>query len=85
MHRWIPVTLRIMRTTISLDDQLAKQVRRAVPESYMVFNLLGDDHATPSAFVVDRDGVITWKYVANPIGDRPPTSNIIDQLASLGG
>ncbi len=51
----------------------------------MVFNLLGDDLATPSTFVVDRDGVITWKYVANPIGDRPPTSNIIDQLASLGG
>ncbi len=49
----------------------------------MVFNVLGDDLATPSTFVVDRDGVITWKYVANSIGDRPPTS--IDQLASLGG
>ena len=51
----------------------------------MVFSLPGDELATPSTFVVDRDGVITWKYVANSIGDRPPTSIIIDQLASLGG
>ena len=50
----------------------------------MVFNLLGDDLATPSTFVVDRDGMITWKHAANLIGDRPPTSIIIDQLASLG-
>ncbi len=58
---------------------------RAVPESYMVFNLLGDDLATPSTFVIDQNGVIAWKYVANSIGDRPPTSTILDQLASLGG
>ncbi len=51
----------------------------------MVFNLLGDKVATPSTFVVDQNGVIAWKYVANSIGDRPPTSIILDQLASLGG
>ena len=55
-----------------------------VPEAYKVFNLLGDKVATPSTFVVDQNGVIVWKYVANSIGDRPPSSIILDQLASIG-
>ena len=57
---------------------------RQVPETYKVFNLLGDNVATPSTFVVGPDGVIAWKYVANSIGDRPPSSTILDQLASIG-
>lgn len=57
---------------------------REVPESYKVFNLLGDQVATPSTFVVDPDGVIVWKYVANSIGDRPPSSIVLDQLANIG-
>ncbi len=56
-----------------------------VPEAYRVFNLLGDNVATPSTFVVDQNGVIAWKYVANSISDRPPTSIILDQLGDLAG
>ncbi len=54
-----------------------------VPKAYMVYNLLGDGLATPSTFVIDRDGVIRWKYVARSIGDRHPTSRILDLLADL--
>ena len=54
-----------------------------VPRSYEVFDLLGDGFATPSTFVVNKEGVITWKYVANRIGDRPPVSTIVAQLTSL--
>lgn len=57
---------------------------REVPESYKVFNLLGDQVATPSTFVVDQNGVIVWKYVANSISDRPPSSIVLDQLANIG-
>ena len=53
------------------------------PQSYMVHDLLGDGFATPSTFIVDKEGVITWKYVARHIGDRPPVSDIVAQLASL--
>ena len=56
---------------------------KEVPRSYMVYDLLGDGLATPSAFIVDRDGVVRWKYVAGAIGDRPPTSQVLDQLALL--
>lgn len=58
---------------------------REVPGSYKVFNLLGDGVATPSTFVVDQNGVIVWKYVANSISDRPPSSIILSQLANIAG
>ena len=53
------------------------------PQSYMVFNLLGDGLATPSTFVLDKEGVITWKYIARSIGDRPSVSTILAQLSGL--
>ena len=56
---------------------------REVPRLYGVFGLLGDKLATPSTFVVDREGVIRWKYVAGSVSDRPPSSRVLDQLAKL--
>ena len=53
------------------------------PQSYMVFNLLGDGLATPSTFILDKDGVIRWKYIARSIGDRPSVSTILTQLSGL--
>ena len=53
------------------------------PQSYKVFNLLGDGLATPSTFVLDKEGVITWKYIARSIGDRPSVSTILAQLSGL--
>ena len=56
---------------------------REVPRQYGVYGLLGDELATPSAFVVDREGVIRWEYVAGSVSDRPPSSQVLDQLAKL--
>ena len=56
---------------------------REVPRLYGVFGLLGDKLATPSTFVVDREGVVRWKYVAGSVTDRPPSSRVLDQLAKL--
>ena len=50
----------------------------------MVYNLLGDKLAAPATFILDRDGVITWKYVGQVIGDRASTDDIISQLEALG-
>lgn len=54
-----------------------------VTQSYKVFDLLDDGLATPSTFIVDKQGVITWKYVAGAIGDMPPFSEIESQLSAL--
>ena len=56
-----------------------------VPRDYGVFNLLNDNLATPSTFVLDKEGVIRYKFVASGIGDRPPVSQILRQLADIQG
>lgn len=57
---------------------------RNVPRLYMVYNLLGDKLAAPATFILDKDGVIAWKYVGQVIGDRASTDDIISQLEALG-
>ena len=56
---------------------------KEVPQAYKVLNLLGDGLATPSTFIVDKEGVIQWKYVGRRIGDRPSVSTILAQLRSM--
>ncbi len=57
----------------------------AVPKAYMVYDLLGDGLATPSMFLVDRKGIIRWKYVGRSIGDRADFPEVLAQLAQLDG
>ena len=56
---------------------------KQVPQAYGVYNLLGDNLATPSTFILDTQGVIKYKYVAHGIGDRPPIPQILQQLANF--
>ena len=52
----------------------------AISSLYGVYNLLNDRRATPSVFIVDEKGLITWIYVGQNSNDRPPTQMILDQL-----
>ena len=73
----------IRRTGLSLPvlyDPEAKVVRQ-----YGVYNLLGDNLATPAVFVIDKDGVIQWKYVGKGNYDRPSAAQVLDQLRLLEG
>ena len=54
-------------------------------KDYGVYNLLRDRLATPSTFVIDKDGVIRWKYIGKGINDRPSTDEVIDQLRGIEG
>jgi len=56
-----------------------------VMEAYGVYDLLGDGLATASTFVIDKQGVIRWKYVARSISDRPSVSEVLEQLSELDG
>ena len=56
-----------------------------VIRDYGVYSLLGDGLATPSTFIVDKDGVIRWKYVGNSIYERPSVYDVLEQLRLLGG
>ena len=54
-----------------------------VPEDYMVFDILGDRLATPSIFIVDKEGFIRWKYIGDGKSDRPATADVLSQLVLL--
>lgn len=51
-----------------------------VSSAYGVYNLLGDSLATPSVFIVDESGLVTWACVGQNANDRPSTQQILDQL-----
>lgn len=52
----------------------------AISGDFGVYNLLGDDLATPSVFVLDESGEVVWAYVGQHSYDRPPTQRILDEL-----
>ncbi len=52
----------------------------AISSAYGVYNLLNDNRATPSIFVVDETGLVTWAYVGQNISDRPSIQQILDHL-----
>ena len=56
-----------------------------VATQYGVFDILRDSPglAAPATFIIDRDGVITWKYVARRNTDRPSTARVMAQLRLL--
>ena len=56
-----------------------------VVEQYGVYNLLRDGLAAPAVFIIDKQGVIRYKYVGMTIGDRPRPSEVIAQLRLLDG
>ena len=54
-----------------------------VIEQYGVYDLHGDGFAAHSVFIVDRDGVLRWKYVSGSTYDVPPTARVIEQAKAV--
>ena len=54
-----------------------------VVREYGVHNPPDGGRAKPATFIIDRDGIIQWKYVGSGIGDRPSMQRILEQLALL--
>ena len=52
----------------------------AVSSAYGVYNLLNDRLATPSVFIVDEAGLVTWVYAGKSAADRPSATEILNQL-----
>ena len=54
-----------------------------VVREYGVYNLLRDRYATPSTFIIDKNGLVQWKYIGQHYNDRPTNEQIIAQLKAL--
>ena len=54
-----------------------------VIHSYGVYDLLNDGYATPSTFIIDKNGNVRWKYIGRNYYDRPSNQQIIAQLRQI--
>lgn len=73
---------RYVSNLLELEYPIAADLEHKVVDLYGVYNLLGDSLATPSVFLIDREGVIRWKYVGQSSGDRPTNEMILEQVRS---
>lgn len=54
----------------------------AVIENYGV---LAGKISKPATFIIDKSGVIRWKYIGNDKADRPSPQEVLEQLRALEG
>ena len=54
-----------------------------VPKAYMVYGLLEPGRAAPSTFILNKNGVITWKHIGRTISDRIGPYSILQQLQAI--
>ena len=54
-----------------------------VPKQYGVFNHFGDGLATSSTFIVDKEGVVRYRYVGRDIADHPKAATVLRQLRGV--
>jgi len=69
-----------MDEAVQADFPILADADHAVAAAYGVFNLLGDNLAAPSTFIVDSQGRIAWSYVGTDVADRPSPSEILSHL-----
>jgi peroxiredoxin len=49
-------------------------------EAFGVYNLLKDNLAAPSVFIIDTDGQIVWRHIGQSPQDRPGVQQILNNL-----
>ena len=76
-----------------------EQARLTVSELGLAFPVLSDSSreyireydvlhpqegiARPSLFILDREGVVRWRYVGMNAADRPPIATVLEQLQAI--
>lgn len=76
-------TLREYKAKYGLAVDLLSDFHRTVSRLYEVLNE-ERFHSTRAYFLVDRGGVLRWKYVERNPGEFRPTSELLEQIALLG-
>jgi peroxiredoxin len=70
--------------SIGLEFQILSDPDAEVVSAYGVWNLFQNELPAPSTFIIDKDGVIQWEYIAsNSTTDRADNDEIIAQLQQL--
>ena len=67
---------------VGLPFPILYDTEAQVIKDYDVGGILKGRKAAPTTFILDKDGVIRWKYLGG-IRDRPATSTVLEQLERL--
>ena len=69
---------------LGLEFEILSDPDAEAARAYGVFNLHNNNLPTPATFILDKDGVIRWRYIGkNERTDRPDNDEIIAQLREL--
>jgi peroxiredoxin len=89
-----PEELQRMVDRISADDQVAPHFPFVTDPGHRVIDRYGlfnpDDPrgrqiAIPATYVIDKDGVVRWKFVEVDYRVRPSNEDVLTALNRLGG
>jgi peroxiredoxin len=70
-----------MHDLVQAQYPILADADHAVAEAYGVFNLLGDGVATPSVFVIDPNGQISWSFISQDPNVRPSAADILTHVS----
>lgn len=62
------------------DYPVLSDVNHQAASGFGVYNLLKDNLAAPSVFIIDTDGQIVWRYIGQNSQDRPGIQQILNNL-----
>jgi peroxiredoxin len=69
-----------MSQIVQASFPILADANHAVADAYGVFNLLNDNTATPSIFIINPSGHVVWSYIGKDVSDRPSAAIILEHL-----
>ena len=85
----------IILLMVSVDSlrrarQLAEQTKAPFPvlsdvnvDTTVAYDIFESGIAVPSSYIIDRDGIIRWKYIGTSPGDRPSTELLLEHAQTF--
>ena len=73
-------------TREALSFRVLADPDRAIPTKFKIeIDTDKGTEVSPTAFIIDKEGVLRFKYVGSDPFDRPSTENLVEILAMISG
>ena len=69
-----------MKNEVNAGFPILSDPDAAIMKLYGVYNLLGDEIAAPSVFILDHAGNMRTSYIGKSAGDRPTAESILQVI-----
>jgi peroxiredoxin len=74
---------RDFRKTKNIEYLFLSDPEAAAVKKYGIFSDTDPTHIVPSTFIIDRGGVIRWKYIGKDAHDRPQPDVVLEALKKI--